>query len=75
MNPMNEIDLFASEWMTLCEPIRQHWKMLTAADLDQIDGHFNVLVNLLQVKYGYSKPLAEDDVVRFVRDHTAERVH
>ena len=72
---MNEIDLLASEWKTLREPIRKNWKALTEDDVDQIDGHFDVLVDLLQEKYGYSKPLAEDDVKRFVRDHTAEHIH
>ncbi len=72
---MNEIDLLASEWKTLREPIRKNWKALTADDLDQIDGHFDVFVDLLQEKYGYSKPLAEDDVKRFVRDDAAERIH
>jgi uncharacterized protein YjbJ (UPF0337 family) len=59
----------------LREQVRQNWKALTSDDLNQIDGHFDVLVDLLQEKYGYSKPLAEDDVKRFVWDHRSERVH
>lgn len=72
---MKEENILESEWPELREQARQNWKALTADDLDQIDGHFDVLVDLLQEKYGYSKPLAEDDVKRFVRDHRAERAH
>ncbi len=72
---MKEENILESEWPELREQVRQNWKALTADDLNQIDGHFDVLVDLLQEKYGYSKPLAEDDVKRFVRDHRAERAH
>lgn len=72
---MKEESILASEWKELREQARQHWKALTEDDLNQIDGHFDVLVDLLQEKYGYSKPLAEDDVKRFIHEHQAERVH
>jgi uncharacterized protein YjbJ (UPF0337 family) len=71
---MNEINILESEWKDLREQIRQHWKALTAEDLDVINGNFDVLVDLLQEKYGYSKPLAEDDVKRFVREHHTEKM-
>ncbi len=72
---MTEANILESEWKDLREKARQNWKALTEDDLNQIDGHFDVLVDLLQEKYGYSKMLAEDDVKRFIRDNSAERIH
>ncbi len=71
---MDEANILANEWKELREKVRQNWKAFTADDLEQIDGHFDVLVDMMQEKYGYSKLLAEDEVKRFVRDHSAERV-
>ncbi len=72
---MKEARILKSEWPELREQVKQHWKALTTDELNWIDGHFDMLVDLLQEKYSYSKPLAEDDVKRFVRAHTAERIH
>ncbi len=65
---MNEMSILENEWHELREPIKEHWKALTDEDLDTIQGHPDVLVDLLQEKYGYSKALAEDDIKRFVRE-------
>ena len=72
---MTEANILESEWKELREKARQNWKALSEDDLNQIDGHFDVLVDLLQEKYGYSKMLADDDVKRFIRDNSAERIH
>jgi uncharacterized protein YjbJ (UPF0337 family) len=72
---MNEVNILENEWKQLRGQVGQQWKALTAEDLDMVNGHFDVLVDLLQEKYGYSKPLAEDDIKRFVRDHQTEKVH
>lgn len=68
-------DVFASQWRDLREKVKQRWKALTDDDLEQIGGHVDVLVDLLQEKYGYSKALAEDAVNRFIRETSAEPVH
>jgi uncharacterized protein YjbJ (UPF0337 family) len=70
---MNEVSMLETEWKQMREQVGQHWKALTSDDLDVVNGHFDALVDLLQEKYGYSKPLAEDDVKRFVREHQAEQ--
>ncbi len=74
MNRMAEADILESDWKNLRPEVGQNWKAFTREDLDQIAGHFDVLVELLQEKYGYSKALAEDDVKRFIREHRAEQV-
>ncbi len=69
-----EASILASDWKDLREPIREHWKALKAEDLDVVNGNFDVLTDLLQERYGYSKALAEDDIKRFVREQRAERM-
>ena len=69
---MNEAGILESKWTELRERAGQHWKALTDEDLDAIDGSFDVLSDLLQEKYGYSRALAEDDIKRFVREQQAE---
>ncbi len=72
---MINVDILESQWKELRGKVKQHWKALTDDDLEQIDGHFDVLVDLLQEKYGYSRQLAEDDVKRFIQENSTERVH
>ncbi len=72
---MLEANILESEWGQLRDKVRQNWKAFTEDDLNLIDGHFDVLVDMLQEKYGYSKLLAEDDVKRFIRENSAERIH
>jgi uncharacterized protein YjbJ (UPF0337 family) len=69
---MIDIDMLAPNWKQLRSQVRPHWKALTDDDVDRIDGHSDVLVDLLREKYGYSKAYAEDEVMRFI-EATLER--
>ncbi len=69
---MDEASILKSEWPKLHEQIGQYWKALTAEDLEAIDGNFDVLSDLLQERYGYSKALAEDDIKRFIREQRTQ---
>ena len=71
---MKEAEILESDWKELREQVGEHWKALTADDLDTINGHYDVLVDLLQEKYGYSKPLAEDDLKRFIHEQRGEHI-
>ena len=70
---MINVDLFENQWKEIRENVRPRWPALTDTNVDLIDGHIDVLIDLLQEKYGYSRSLAEDEVNRFLRDAHAVR--
>ncbi len=65
---MMNLDILASQWEQMRGKVRQHWKALTSDDVERIEGDVDMLVELLQERYGYSKLIAEEEVRRFVRD-------
>ncbi len=72
---MINVDLFESQWKELRRNVRPRWPALTDAEVNRIDGHSDMLIALLQEKYGYTQSLAEDEVNRFLRDMHAVQVH
>ena len=62
------VDAFEDQWKKLRPTVRQHWQALTDADVKRIDGHIDVLIDLLREKYSYSQQLAEDEVNRFLQE-------
>ena len=64
---MINIDTLKDNWKYLRGRVHQEWKALSDNDLEVIDGHFDVLVDLLREKYGYSRKYAEDEVQRFIQ--------
>jgi hypothetical protein len=65
---MIDAEVFERHWKELRNPARQRWLALTARDIDRIDGHVDVLVELLQEKYGYPAAQAETEVNRFLQE-------
>lgn len=65
---MINVDILESQWKNIRSAVRLRWKALTDDDVELIDGHFDVLVDLLQEKYSYSRQLAEEEVRRFVQE-------
>ena len=65
---MIDLDILESEWKQMRGKVRQRWMALTDEDVERIDGHEDVLVELLQEKYGYSQLKAEEEVRRFIRE-------
>ncbi len=61
-------DIFVSHWRELRKNMRPRWPAITDAEVNAIDGHVDVLVDLLEEKYGYTRSLAEDEVNRFLQD-------
>ena len=70
---MINFDAFETHWKDLRKHVKPRWPAITEAEVNQIDGHADVLIDLLREKYGYSWPLAEDEVNRFLQDMTAVR--
>jgi len=49
---MFNADRFEFQWKEIRGNVRQRWPMLTDTDVSLIDGHVDVLVGLLEEKYG-----------------------
>ena len=69
------LDVLVGSWNQLREPIKGWWNKLTDDDLDSINGKYDILVSVLQEKYGYSPQQARAQVdqrlAEFERGHRA----
>ena len=54
-------------WNQVKGRVQQQWNKLTDADLQQIGGQRNELINRLEQRYGYGHSQAEQEVDRFFR--------
>ena len=59
-------DILEGKWKQIRGEAKAWWAKLTDDDLDRIAGKFEVLVGLLQEKYGYSREQAADEIDRRV---------
>lgn len=68
-------DILTGNWTQVRPLIKSWWSKLTDADLDSMDGHYEVLVSLLMEKYEYSEQYAKDEINQrlgeFERQHRA----
>jgi uncharacterized protein YjbJ (UPF0337 family) len=51
-------DILAGKWKQMRGKIREQWGNLTNDDVDKINGKSDVLVGMLQERYGYAKDKA-----------------
>jgi uncharacterized protein YjbJ (UPF0337 family) len=65
----SNIDTFDGQWPQLRGQVRSWWGQLTDADLDTIAGKKDMLVGLLQERYGYARERAEQEVERRVHEY------
>ncbi len=69
------LDVLVGSWNQLRGPIKTWWSKLTDADLDSINGKYDILVSVLQQKYGYSAQQAKEQVdqhlAEFEKGHRA----
>lgn len=72
-------DVLVGSWNQLREPIKTWWSKLTDADLNEINGNYDILVSKLQEKYGYNVQRAEAHVKQrldeFEHEHRALTGH
>ena len=52
---MINADEFETQWKDIRKHVRPRWQAITDAEVNRIDGHVDVLVDLLEEKYGYSR--------------------
>jgi uncharacterized protein YjbJ (UPF0337 family) len=60
--------ILEGKWKQIRGEARSWWGKLTDNDLDRAAGKFEVLVGLLQEKYGYSRQQATNEIDRRVTD-------
>jgi uncharacterized protein YjbJ (UPF0337 family) len=64
---MNHTDEFERQWKDVRKHVQARWRAMTDEDVNRIDGHIDVLMDLLEEKYGYSRSLATGEVNRLLR--------
>ena len=63
--------ILKGKWKQLRGEAKAWWGKLTDNDLDRVSGKFEVLVGLLQEKYGYTHEQAAEEIDRRVTDYEA----
>ena len=69
---MND-DLLETRWLQVRELTRKWWGKLTDDDLKRVGGNAARLADALQEKYSYTRPHAESQSNRWMRDHQDDR--
>jgi len=65
-------DILEGKWKQMRGEAKAWWGKLTDNDLDRAAGKFDVLVGLLQEKYGYSRERAVDEVDKRVTEYESK---
>ncbi len=68
---MND-DILEGKWKQIRGEAKSWWGKLTDDDLDRAAGKRDVLVGLLQEKYGYNRQRAADEVDKHVTEFEAK---
>jgi len=64
-------DILEGRWKQIRGEAKAWWGKLTDDDLDRAAGKFDVLVGLLQQKYGYNRQRAVEEIERRVTEYEA----
>jgi len=65
-------NILEGQWKQVRGEAKAWWGKLTDNDLDRVAGKFDVLVGLLQERYGYSREQATDEIDQRVTDFEAK---
>lgn len=65
----------AVNWKQHRAKLKQHWHSLNDRDLDVIAGDRNVLVSVLQEKYGYTDLTAQAEIDRYLLDSAVKQAN
>jgi uncharacterized protein YjbJ (UPF0337 family) len=63
---MVNTDILEGKWKQLQGKVKERWGMLTDNDITRINGKRDVLIGILQEKYGYPRMKAEEEVDDFI---------
>ncbi len=64
-------DIFEGQWKQIRGQAKGWWGKLTDDDLDRAAGKYDVMVGILQEKYGYSREAAANEVEKRVTEYEA----
>ena len=62
---MND-DILEGNWKQIKGQVKETWGRLTDDEMQQIEGHRDRLVGILQEKYGYTQQEAKDSINDFL---------
>lgn len=65
-------DILEGQWKQIRGEAKSWWGDLTDDDLDRAAGKFDVLVGILQEKYGYTRERAADEIDKRVTAYEAD---
>jgi uncharacterized protein YjbJ (UPF0337 family) len=65
-------DILEGKWKQIRGEAKAWWGKLNDNDLDRAAGKFDVLVGVLQEKYGYTRQQAAEEVDKRVTDYEAK---
>jgi len=65
-------DILEGKWKQIRGEAKAWWGKLTDNDLDRVAGKFDVLVGLLQEKYGYTREQAAAEIDQRVSNYEAQ---
>ena len=54
-------NILESKWKQIRGQAKTWWGKITDDDLEKVGGHYDKLIGLLQVKYGYTQMQAEEE--------------
>lgn len=54
------------QWEQVKYKVKEWWNKLTEEDLDRIQGHNNLLIDVIAERYGYTKEQADREVAKFM---------
>ena len=60
-------DIFEGKWKQMRGQVKIWWGKLTDDDLDTVEGNFDKLIGLLQMKYGYTRQQAEEEIEKRIK--------
>jgi uncharacterized protein YjbJ (UPF0337 family) len=61
-------DILEGKWKQIRGEAKTWWGKLTDDDLDRAAGKFDILVGLVQEKYGYTRQQASDEIDKRITD-------
>jgi uncharacterized protein YjbJ (UPF0337 family) len=65
MNTPNR-DVLMGKWKQVRGMVKEQWGKLTDDQVEQIDGHYDRLVGVLQENYGYTREKAMEEADRWI---------
>jgi uncharacterized protein YjbJ (UPF0337 family) len=60
-------DIFEGKWKQMRGQVKIWWGKLTDDDLDKVEGNFDKMIGLLQMKYGYTRQQAEEEIEKRIK--------